>query len=385
MQDLLVQHELQKALAGKSKKPTAMTELEWEDMDAKDLSTIRLCLADDALFNVVGKHTTSGLWSKLESLYMTKSLTSRIYLKRQLYSLRMKEGTKVIDHLNTFNTLIVQLTSMEVKFEDEDKAITLLCLLPESWDNLVTSISFRSTKVLDYDYVVGALLVEEMRTKSSKETSTSEAMLIRGRTIEKNERSSFQSKSRHKKGKEKCWYCGKTWHLKKYCWKRKESKENSTKEANLVVTNSGMTDQVLSISSNLQYQEEWQLDSAASHHMCSHRNWFISYQSVDEGVVFMGNGIPCKIVGVGSIRIRMFDGIVRELTNVRYVPELKSNLISLGVLDSCGYKYTSQGGALTLSKSSLVVMKATKVDNLYKLEGSTEVASEVTDVSSCLW
>jgi hypothetical protein len=30
-------------------------------------------------------------------------------------------------------------------------------------------------------------------------------------------------------------------------------------------------------------------------------------------------------------------------------------------------------------------MKATKVDNLYKLEESTEVASEVTDVSSCLW
>jgi hypothetical protein len=55
------------------------------------------------------------------------------------------------------------------------------------------------------------------------------------------------------------------------------------------------------------------------------------------------------------------------------------------VLDSCGYKYTGQGGALTLSKGSLVVMKATKVDNLYKLElGSTEVASEVTNVSSCL-
>jgi hypothetical protein len=60
-------------------------------------------------------------------------------------------------------------------------------------------------------------------------------------------------------------------------------------------------------------------------------------------------------------------------------------LISLGVLDSCGYKYIGQGGALTLSKGSLVVMNATKVDKIYKLEGSIEVASEVTDVSSCLW
>jgi hypothetical protein len=119
--------------------------------------------------------------------------------------------------------------------------------------------------------------------------------------------------------------------------------------------------------------------------MCSHRNWFFSYQYVDEGVVFMGNGIHCKIFGVGSIRINMFDGIVRELMYVRYVPELRSNLISLGVLDSCGYKYTGQGGALTMSKGSLVAMKETKDNNLYKMEGSTEVASEVTDVSSCLW
>jgi hypothetical protein len=58
---------------------------------------------------------------------MAKSLTNRIFLKRKLYSLRMKEGTKIDDHLNTFNTLLVQLTSMGVKFQSEDKTITLLC------------------------------------------------------------------------------------------------------------------------------------------------------------------------------------------------------------------------------------------------------------------
>jgi TFIIF-interacting CTD phosphatase-like protein len=101
------------------------------------------------------------------------------------------------------------------------------------------------------------LLAEEMRRKSSQATSTSEMMLFRGQTKEENERSSSRSKSRCRKSKEKCWYCGKTRHLKKDFWKRKESEENSMKEENLAVTNSGMTDQVLSISSNLKYQEEW--------------------------------------------------------------------------------------------------------------------------------
>ena len=36
----------------------------------------------------------------------------------------MKEGTTIIDHLNVFNTLMVQLESIEVKFESEDKAVT---------------------------------------------------------------------------------------------------------------------------------------------------------------------------------------------------------------------------------------------------------------------
>jgi hypothetical protein len=116
-----------------------------------------------------------------------EKLMSIIYLKRQLYSLWMKEGTKVVDHLNTFNTLIVQLTSMDVKFEYEDKAITLFCSLRESWDNLVTSIRFISAKVLDYDSVVGALLDEEMRKKSSKETSTLDMVVVRDQTKENNE------------------------------------------------------------------------------------------------------------------------------------------------------------------------------------------------------
>lgn len=91
----------------------------------------------------------------------------------------------------------------------------------------------------------------------------------------------------------------------------------------------------------------------------------------------MGNKVPCKTVVVGSIKIKMFDGIVRTLIEVRHVPKLKKNLISLGVLDFGGYKFTGQGGALKVSKGILVVTKATKIGNLYKLEGSTQVNEAV--------
>jgi hypothetical protein len=96
----------------------------------------------------------------------------------------MKEGMKIVDHLNVFNTLICQLTSMEVKFEDEDKVVTL-CLLPESLDHLVTTVWFNTTNSIDYDIVVGDLFSEQMRKKSSKETSTIEEMVVSGRSTER--------------------------------------------------------------------------------------------------------------------------------------------------------------------------------------------------------
>jgi hypothetical protein len=86
----------------------------------------------------------------------------------------------------------------------------------------------------------------------------------------------------------------------------------------------------------------------------------------------------------------MYDGTVRMLTDVRHVPELRKNLISLGVLDSGGYKCTVQGGVLKVSKGILVVMKAKRIENLYQLEGRTEsnqamVVSEGASDSTRLW
>jgi hypothetical protein len=68
----------------------------------------------------------------------------------------------------------------------------------------------------------------------------------------------------------------------------------------------------------------------------------------------------------------MFDGTVKILTNVRHVPELRKNLISLGFLDTGGYKSIVQGGVMKVYKGILLVMRAKKVGNMFLLEGRTE-------------
>ena len=53
----------------------------------------------------------------------------------------------------------------------------------------------------------------------------------------------------------------------------------------------------------------------------------------------------------------MHHDIIRTLTDVRHVLELKKNLISLGTLDSKGCTYKARGGVLRISKGVVVVMK----------------------------
>jgi hypothetical protein len=77
----------------------------------------------------------------------------------------MRGGDAVAEHLNTFNTVVSQLVFVEIKFSYEDKCISLLCSLPNSWDSLVVSIGNNTTS-LNFDEVVSSLLSEEMRQKN---------------------------------------------------------------------------------------------------------------------------------------------------------------------------------------------------------------------------
>ena len=55
-----------------------MFEDEKEKLKMKVHNTIQLCLADEVLWEVADEDFTAGLWLKLESLYMTKSLSKKL-------------------------------------------------------------------------------------------------------------------------------------------------------------------------------------------------------------------------------------------------------------------------------------------------------------------
>jgi hypothetical protein len=62
--------------------------------------------------------TTKDLWDNLGKLYQSKSLVNKLFLRKNLYNLRMREGDSMEKHLNAFNTVVSQLVSIEIKISN---------------------------------------------------------------------------------------------------------------------------------------------------------------------------------------------------------------------------------------------------------------------------
>jgi hypothetical protein len=83
-------------------------------------STIRLCISYSVLLNLSEEATTKDLWDKLGKLYQSRSLVNKLFLRKKLYNLRMRDGDSVAENLNAFNTMVSQLVSIEIKILDGD-------------------------------------------------------------------------------------------------------------------------------------------------------------------------------------------------------------------------------------------------------------------------
>jgi len=57
----------------------------------------------------------------------------------------------------------------------------------------------------------------------------------------------------------------------------------------------------------------------------------------------MGNDASCRVVDVGSVKVRMFDGVIHTITEVKHKPDLRRSLISVGAMSGIGLKTVVEG------------------------------------------
>ena len=84
--------------------------------------------------------------------------------------------------------------------------------------------------------------------------------------------------------------------------------------------------------------------------------------------MIFNNGHTCHIEGIYTVCIKLFDGMMRELKNARYIAQLNKNLISVRALEAQGLRETLGEGVLKMSSGPLVVLKDARCNNLYYLK-----------------
>lgn len=416
VKDILVQQGLIKPLVGR--KPETMSNDDWAEMEMKTVSTIRLCLANEVKYAVLDESSAIKLWQKLEQRYMAKSLTNKLFLKKQLYQLRMDEGTNILDHINNFNKILTQLLSLDAKVGDEDQALLLLSSLPSSYDGLVTALLV-GKETLKLDDVMASLQDNEAFKKPSASSYENQILVAKGdrrwRGIDRESGGrSWRSKSRGRDLEDVvCYWCDKKGHFKRDCEERKRYIANEDKhkdDVNVAENHAGhdgdgeffVTSMHHSNTNRQSVQcfncrkyghmkrncpnpklkksknrkaikdtpkgsDAWVLDSGSSIHVCSRKDYFDEFEQ-SRGFVSLGDGSTCGVKGVGKIKLKLSTGRVCILDDVRYVPSMRKNLISLSRVASNGYVVSIVGGAMEVSRNGMMILKEKENHGLYQLE-----------------
>ena len=251
---------------------------------------IRQWVEDNVLNHIANDTHAKTLWDKLESLYASKTGNNKLFLLKQAIRLQYKEGSSVLDHVNEFQGIFDRMSGMGVKFDEDIMGLWLLNTLPDSWENFRVSLTNSAPDgVVTMQYVKSGILNEEVRRRTQvASTSHSDVLVVesRGRSKSKGQyhnRGKSRSKSKSRYKNLECHYCGKTGHIKKYCfkWKRenKGDKGKQEKKGNddsndrvSVITSIDLAvvleENMINVASN---EILWVLDSGAAHLIASRR------------------------------------------------------------------------------------------------------------------
>ncbi|GJR70551.1 retrovirus-related pol polyprotein from transposon TNT 1-94 [Tanacetum coccineum] len=286
MRALLIQHGCEAAL---KVLPADMETQTKAELKKKAHGAVILCLGSKVLREVTGQTTAARVWSKLETLYMTRSLANKLYLKKKLYTFYMPAGRKIFEYIDEFNKIVLYLTNIEVKFEDEDLALLLLTSLPASYEYFVDTLLY-GRETLTLEDVMATLNSKEIKERSKAKGDDGEGLYVRGRTDRRDSRQSRgKSRSKSRGGRLKCYICQSDDHLKRNCPKNNRKKSTGYVKKDEQPSSSGTTyddsEVMMVMSAQAQALLDWIMDSGCSYYMTLKLDILFDFLKCDGGSV----------------------------------------------------------------------------------------------------
>ncbi|GKA51278.1 retrovirus-related pol polyprotein from transposon TNT 1-94, partial [Tanacetum coccineum] len=345
MKALLTQHKCESALL--ATKPTWVVDTAWDEMLRSAHSVLILCLGDRVLREVNKEMTAVGIWTKLETLYMKKTLANRLYLKKKLNTFYMHSGKKQSEHIDEFHKLVDDLAAIDTAISDEDQVLLLFTSLPSSYGNFMEALLY-ARETLKLEDVLATLNSKELQKMTEAKGDGGEGLYMRGRSDQrdmKQGRGSVRSKSRGRGSKLRCYICNFEEHLKRDC-----PKYNQNKSQDFVKNK----DQVFGSRADVSRR----------------RHWF-NFEEYDGGNVLLGDDRECRVLRTGKVQVQMRDGSSFVLDNVRVI-SIKQGMLE-PVKVKCIFLGYHKGTSLVHVLQGVEFEVKPQVDHAFEVEPLTNV------------
>ncbi|GKA19027.1 zinc finger, CCHC-type containing protein [Tanacetum coccineum] len=348
--------------------------------DKTAMAFLYQALPEDQLLQITKHKTAKAIWDALRTRHMGEDRVQQARLqtlKSEFEMLHMKEDETIDAFTTKLTTLVNKTASLGHTIKDEELVRKLLNAVPDRYLQIVASIEqYSDLDEMTLEEAIGRLKTyeERIKYKKGKEVDNQEKLMFtrhenkgrfsRGRGRGKHKfsqgrnRENFKTerkdgetshknfnnnskRSNYDTSKLTCFNCNKIGHISPKCPDRAKRNEQShlveeDLEPTLLMATLEDEDQNVSLhEEDIGHKETnkeslWYLDNGASNHMTGIREHFKELDEKVSGKVKFGDGSYIEIKGKGSIIIECDDDKQRIISHVYYIPNLKSNLLSLG-------------------------------------------------------
>ncbi|CAA0806572.1 Gag-Pol-related retrotransposon family protein [Striga hermonthica] len=379
-----------------------------EEEDCAAMEAILSAVPHEYVESLGAKDSAKAAWDALKAMRIGSDRAKKAkaqQLRREYKALAFRDGEAVEDFSLRLQSLVSQLAAYGVTITDEEAVAKYLRVVPPKYAQIALSIeTLIDMSTLTIEDVTGRMRAVDDRVEtatistSGKLLLTEEEWAARMRERRPGESSSsrggygkHRGKAPQKKDgnnarpidKDTCRRCGKTGHWARDCKILKEKKEAhlaqvddeepsllmakfctshdvepELEKVKAVVAEQGKALQAVHLDeSSAQVhlgrmgggmEQRWYLDSGASNHMTGSKEAFSELDNGVTGTVKFGDGSKVEIRGRGTVIFRCQNGEHRALTDVYYIPQLRSSIISIGQLDEHGCEVLIKGGVLKL-------------------------------------
>ncbi|KAE8734503.1 hypothetical protein F3Y22_tig00000764pilonHSYRG00191 [Hibiscus syriacus] len=301
--------------------------------DKKALYLIYQALDDDDFEKISSASSSKEAWKNLQTSYKGSEQVKKVRLQTlrgEFESLHMKASESISDYFSRVVVVSNQLKRNGEKLEDVRIIEKILRLLDPKFEHIVMTIEeTKDLEEMKIEQLQGSLQAYEEKHKKKHEF-TEQLLKLQLKDMHESQRN-----DRNQRGKDRGRGRGRGWNYNNNNSSNNYEKgESSTRGRGRINPNSRHDK---SQETDGGQANSWYLESIASNHMCGRKYMFVELDESVSGNVSFGDDSTIAMKGRGNILIRLKDGRHQFISNVYYVPNMKSNILSLGQLVEKGY------------------------------------------------